>query len=73
MTLDEALDIALRLRHGEPDLADCVDTNEVRDLLGAAVDRLIQLPTWEAKFACSILEPLADELYKPQLENAAIA
>lgn len=70
MTLDQAVDAAFRLRAGER-LE--VDTSEVHELLEAEVDRLASLGTWEAHFARSILEPMAEELYKPQLGNAAIA
>lgn len=70
MTLDQAVDAAFRIRAGEP-LE--VDTEDLRDVLQMEVDRLVDLPTWEARFARSILEPMADELYKPQLGNAAIA
>ena len=69
MTLDEAVDLAFRLRSGA-DLI--VDTEDMRDVIQMEVDRLVDKPTWEAKFARSILEPLADELYRPQLGNAAI-
>lgn len=70
MTLDEAVDAAFRLRAGA-NLS--VDTSEVRHLISTEVDRLSFLSTWEAQFAKGMLEPLADELYRPQLDNAAIA
>lgn len=69
MILDDAIDLAFRLRRGE-DLI--VDTEDMRDVIQMEVDRLVDQPTWEAKFARSILEPLADELYRPQLGNASI-
>lgn len=70
MNLDQAVDSAFRLRAGEK-LE--VDSLEVRDVIQAEVDRLVELSTWEARFARSILEPMADELYQPQLGNASIA
>lgn len=82
MTLDEAVDLAMDYRNrraydGGGDVGadfDKVDYHgEVRDVISAEVDRLAMLATWEAKFARSILEPLSDELYTPQLGNAAIA
>lgn len=69
MILDDAIDLAFRLRRGE-DLI--VDTEDMRDVIQMEVDRLVDQPTWEAKFARSILEPLADELYRPQLGNASL-
>lgn len=80
MTIDEAVDLAFRLRSGGP-LRNWINAQETgqevieqaRELISSEVDRLVELTTWEARFACSILEPMVDELYKPQLNNAAIA
>lgn len=70
MTLDEAVNFAFQIHDGgQPE----VDREAVHDLIASEVDRLAALTTWEAGFARSVLEPLADELYKPQLGNAALA
>jgi hypothetical protein len=72
MTLDEATDAAFAHRATTAPMPAEL-ASEVRELIQAEVDRLTELTTWEARFAKSILEPLADELYVPQLRNAAIA
>jgi hypothetical protein len=70
VTLDEAVDFAFRARVGDRTE---FDHEVAHDLIAAEVDRLNELSTWEANFARQILEPMADELYKPQLGNAAVA
>lgn len=72
MTLDEAVNVGFEHQRTRVPLPAELQS-EVRDILQAEVDRLEPLTSWEARFARSILEPLADELYVPQLQNAAMA
>jgi len=68
-SIDEAVSLAFQARDGKEIEPDVID---VRDMLLAEVERLRDLKTFEARFTLGILEPLADDLYRPNLGNAFI-
>lgn len=69
MTIDDAVTQAFRARDGlMPD-----DQDAVRTTLLAEIERLEGLESFEARFTVPILQGLADDLYRPDLNNAAVA
>lgn len=69
MTIDEAVDLAFKSRNG----AELDNQDEVRDVILAEVERLEDLASFEARFTVPIIQGLADDLYRPNLGNAAVA
>ena len=67
MTIDEAVDLAFKARNGQE-----IDQDTVRDILLTEIERLEETDTFEARFTFPILQGLADDLYRPDLGNAAI-
>jgi hypothetical protein len=67
MTIDDAVDLAFKSRNGQE-----IDQDAVRDIILAEIERLEETDTFEARFTFPILQGLADDLYRPDLGNAAI-
>jgi hypothetical protein len=68
MTIDQAVEQAFKARDGAID-----DQDAVRDVLLSEIERLEELTSFEARFTVPILQGLADDLYRPNLANAAVA
>lgn len=68
MTIDEAVEQAFKARDG----ATLDDQDEVRSVLLTEIERLEETDTFEARFTTPILQGLADDLYRPDLGNAAV-
>lgn len=69
MNIDQAVELAFKARTE----GSIEHQEEVRDILLAEIERLEETDTFEARFTYPILQGLADDLYKPDLANAAIA
>ncbi len=69
MTIDQAVEKAFKARAG----SDIEDQDGVRDIIMAEIERLEELTSFEARFTVPILQGLADDLYRPNLNNAAVA
>lgn len=67
MTIDEAVEKAFKHRTAPID-----DQDEVRDVILAEIERLEELTSFEARFTVPIIQGLADDLYRPDLNNAAV-
>lgn len=67
MTIDEAVDLAFKSRTGTD-----IDKDAVRAVLLTEIERLEETDTFEARFCTPIIQGLADDLYTPDLGNAAI-
>ena len=68
MTIDEAVEQAFKARTGET----LADQDAVRSILLTEIERLEELTSFEARFTTPILQGLADDLYRPDLGNAAL-
>ncbi len=69
MTIDEAVEQAFKARDGK----EIEDQDAVRDTLLTEIERLEELTSFEARFTVPIIQGLADDLYRPNLNNAAVA
>lgn len=68
MTIDQAVELAFKARAGE-----ALDNQDaVREVLLTEIERLEETDTFEARFTFPILQGLADDLYRPDLGNAAV-
>lgn len=68
MTIDEAVEKAFKARSGET----LPDQDAVREVLLTEIERLEELTSFEARFTTPIIQGLADDLYRPDLGNAAL-
>jgi hypothetical protein len=68
MTIDEAVEQAFKARDGK----EIEDQAGVREVLLTEIERLEELTSFEARFCVPIIQGLADDLYRPNLGNAAI-
>lgn len=69
MTIDEAVEQAFKARNG----VTLEDQDAVREVILAEIERLEETDTFEARFTVPIIQGLADDLYRPNLGNAAVA
>lgn len=68
MTIDQAVELAFKARDGQmPENQDAV-----REVILSEIERLEDLASFEARFTTPILQGLADDLYRPDLGNAAV-
>lgn len=68
MTIDEAVEQAFKFRNGPIENQD-----EVRSIILTEIERLEELDSFEARFTVPIIQGLADDLYRPDLGNAAVS
>ena len=68
MTIDEAVEQAFKARDG----TEIEDQDGVREVILAEIERLEELTSFEARFTVPIIQGLADDLYRPNLGNAAL-
>lgn len=69
MTIDQAVELAFKARDGQT----LDDQDAVRQVLLTEIERLEELTSFEARFTVPIIQGLADDLYRPDLGNAAVA
>jgi hypothetical protein len=67
MTIDEAVGLAFKSQKGQE-----IDQDTVRAVILTEIERLEETDTFEARFCTPILQGLADDLYRPDLGNAAV-
>ena len=67
MTIDEAVELAFKSQRGQE-----IEKDTVREVILAEIERLEETDTFEARFTFPILQGLADDLYRPDLGNAAV-
>ena len=71
MTIDEAVEKAFK--HRDLQALSLDDQDTVRQVLLTEIERLEELTSFEARFTVPIIQGLADDLYRPDLGNAAVA
>lgn len=68
MNIDQAVELAFKHR-----MSPIENQDEVRDVILAEIERLEDLDTFEARFTVPIIQGLADDLYRPNLNNAMVS